>query len=117
MTQTIDSAARSHENNEQPSQGGQVHDQLSQEQLDDEIDKNVALMLTQEEYDKEQGGEEGREEEADEGEDEEEEDDDDDLEEGYESPEDPFPREPRWRSTEDELDKDFDLQDEVGTKP
>jgi hypothetical protein len=115
ITRTTDSAARSHENNEQPSQGGQVHDQLSQEQFDDEIDKNVALILTQEEYDEEQGGEEGREEEADEGE--EEEDDDDDLEEGYESPEDPFPRELRRRPMEDELDRDFDPQDDVGTKP
>jgi hypothetical protein len=73
-------------------------------------------MLTQEEYDEEQGGEEGREEETDEGE-EEEDDDDDDSEEGYESPEDPFPRELRRRPTEDEMDKDFDPQDEVGTKP
>jgi hypothetical protein len=71
-------------------------------------------MLNQEEYDEEQGGEEGREEEADEGEEEE---DDDDSEEGYKSPEDPFPREPRRRPTEDELEKDFNPQDEVGTKP
>jgi hypothetical protein len=115
MARTTDSAARSNENNEQPSQGGQVQDQLSQEQFNGELDKNVALLLTQEEYDEEQGGEEGREEEANEGK--EEEDDDDDSEEGYESLEDPFPHEPRQRPTEDELDKDFDPQEEVGTKP
>jgi hypothetical protein len=76
---------------------------------------DVAMMLTQEESDEEQGGEEGREGEADEGE--EEKDDDDDSEEGYESPEDPFPCEPRRRPTEDELDKDFDPHEEVGIKP
>jgi hypothetical protein len=117
MPRTTNSVARSNENNERPSQGGQVQDQLSQEQFNGELDKNVALLLTQEEYDEEQGGEEGREEEADEGEEEEDDDDDDDLEEGYESPEDPFPREPRWRPMKDELDKDFDPQEEVGTKP
>jgi hypothetical protein len=74
------------------------------------------MMLTQEEFDEEQGGEEVREGEADEGE-EEEDDDDDDTEEGYESPEDPFPCEPRRRPTEDKLDKDFDLHEEVGIEP
>jgi hypothetical protein len=73
------------------------------------------MILTQEESDEEQGGEEEREGEADEGE--EEEDDDDDSEEGYESPKDPFPCEPRRRPTEDELDKDFDLHEKVGIKP
>jgi hypothetical protein len=75
------------------------------------------MMLTQEEFDEEQGGEEGREGEADEGEEEDDDDDDDDTEEGYESPEDPFPCEPRRRPTEDKLDKDFDLHEEVGIEP
>jgi TATA-binding protein-associated factor Taf7 len=73
------------------------------------------MMLTQGESDEEQGGEEGSEGEAAEGE-EDDDDDDDDLE-GYESPKDPFPRETRRRPMEDELDKDFDLQEEVGIKP
>jgi hypothetical protein len=90
MTRTTDSAARSRENNEQPSQGGQVQDQLSQEQFNNELDKDVAMMLTQGESNEEQGREEGRQGEADEGEE-----DDDDSEERYESPEDPFPRELR----------------------
>ena len=40
-----------------------------------------------------------------------------DSEEGYESLEDPFPREARRRPTEEDLDKDFDLNEEVGKKP
>ena len=72
-------------------------------------------MLTQEQCDEEKGGAEGREGEADEGE--EEEDDDDDSEEGYVSPEDPFPREARRRPTEEDLDKDFDSNEEIGIKP
>jgi hypothetical protein len=43
--------------------------------------------------------------------------DDEDEEEGYESLEDPFPRESRRRSMEEELDKDFDLNEEVRIKP
>ena len=66
-------------------------------------------MLAQEQYDEEEGPEG----EAAEGE-EEEDDDDDDLEEGYESLEDPFPREARRRPTEEDLDKDFDPNKEVG---
>ena len=68
-------------------------------------------MLTQEQCDEEEGPEG----EATEGE-EEEDDDDDDSEEGYESPEDPFPREARRRPTEEDLDKDFDPNEEVGKK-
>ena len=68
-------------------------------------------MLTQKQCDEE----EGLEGEAAEGE--EEEDDDDDSEEGYESPEDPFPCEARRRPTEEDLDKDFDPNEEVGKKP
>ena len=74
-------------------------------------------MLTQEQYDEEEGGAEGRAGEAVEGEEEEDDDDDDDSEEGYVSPEDPFPREARRRPTEEDLDKDFDPNKEVGIKP
>ena len=44
-------------------------------------------------------------------------DDDDTSSGGYVSPEDPFPREPRRRPMEDELDKDFDPNNEVRIKP
>ena len=71
-------------------------------------------MLTQEQCDEEEGGVEGRAGEAAEGEEEEDDDDDDDSEEGYVSPEDPFPREARRRPTEENLDKDFDPNEEVG---
>ena len=70
-------------------------------------------MLTQEQYDEEEGGAEGRAGEAVEGEEEE----DDESKEGYESPEDPFPCEARRRPTEEDLDKDFDPNEEVGKKP
>ena len=60
-------------------------------------------------------GAEGRAGEAVEGE--EEEDDDDDSEEGYVNPKDPFPREARRRPMEEDLDKDFDPNEEVGIKP
>ena len=69
-------------------------------------------MLTQEQCDEEEGGAEGRAGEAAEGKDEE--DDDDDSEEGYVSPEDPFPREARRRPTDEDLNKDFDSNEEVG---
>jgi hypothetical protein len=78
-------------------------------------------MLTQEPCDEEEGEVEGRAGEASEGEEEEddddEDDDDEDSEEGYVSLEDSFPREPRRRPTEDDLDKDFDPNEEVGIKP
>ena len=73
-------------------------------------------MLTQEQCDEEEGGAEGRAGEAAEGE-EEEDDDDDDSEEGYVSPKDPFPYKARRRPTKQDLDKDFDLNEEVGKKP
>ena len=83
-------------------------------------------MLTQEWSDKEtaerqreEGGVEGRVGEAtggDKEDDDDEDDDDEDEEEGYESPEDPFPPEAR-RPTEEDLDKDFDPNKEVGKKP
>ena len=72
-------------------------------------------MLTQEQCDEVEGGAEGRAGEAAEGE--EEEDDDDDSEKGYVTPEDPFPHEARRRLTEEDLDKDFDINEEVGIKP
>ena len=74
-------------------------------------------MLTHEQCDEEEGGAEGRAGEAAEGEEEEGEDDDDDSEEGYKSPEDHFPCEARRRPTEENLDKDFDPNKEVGKKP
>ena len=60
-------------------------------------------------------GAEGRVGEAAEGE-EVDDDDDEDSKKGYVSLEDPFPREVRWKATE-ELDKDFDPNEEVGKKP
>ena len=61
-------------------------------------------------------GAEGRVGEAAEGE-EVDDDDNEDSEEGYVSLEDPFPREARRRPTEEDLDKDFDPNEEVGKKP
>ena len=78
-------------------------------------------MLTQEQCDEEEEGAEGRVGEAAEGEEEEDDDDEDDndedSEEGYVSPEDPFPREARRMPMEEDLDKDFDPNEEVGIKP
>ena len=76
-------------------------------------------MLTQDQSNEEEG-EEGRAGEAtggDEEEEDDEDDDDEDEEEAYESPEDPFPREVRRKATEEELDKDFDPNKEVGITP
>ena len=70
-------------------------------------------MLTQKQCDEEQGGAEGRAGEAAEGEEEEEE-EEEDSEEGYVSPKDPFPCKARRRPTEEDLDKDFDPNEEVG---
>ena len=82
---------------------------LSQDPFNEEAD----------EIGREEGGEEGRAGEAarGEGEYDEEDDDDEDEEEAYESPEDPFPPEVRRRPTEEDLDKDFDLNEEVQMKP
>ena len=91
---------------------------ITQEQFNDELNKGLADMLTQDQSDEEEG-EEGRAREATRGDDEEdddEDDDDEDEEEAYESPEDPFPREVRKKATEEELDKDFDPNEEVGIK-
>ena len=117
MSRTLDSAARCPEHDEQPTYEEQaLEDQLTQEQFDNELEKDVEVMLTQEQYDEEEWGVEGRAGEVAEGE-EEEDDDDDDSEEGYESPKDHFPREARRRPTEEDFDKDFDPNEEVGIKP
>ena len=110
MSRTTDRAARCPEHDEQPTLEEQaLEDQLTQEQFDNEVEKDLKVMLTQEECDEEEGPEG----EAAEGEEEE----DDESEEGYESPEDPFPPEARRRPTEEDLDKDFDPNEEVGKKP
>ena len=81
--------------------------------MNKEVQNDLEVMLTQEQCDEEEGGVG----EAAECGEEEDDDDDDDSEEGYESPEDPFPREARRRPTEEDLDKDFDPNEEVGKKP
>ena len=73
-------------------------------------------MLTQEQFDEEEGVAEGTTGEAAEGE-EVDDDDEEDSEEGYVSPEDPFPLEARRRPTDEDLDKNFDPNLEVGKKP
>ena len=116
MSWTPDSVAQCPKHDEQPTYEEQaLEDQLTQEQFDNELEKDLEVMLTQEQCDEEDRGAEGRAGEATEGE--EEEDDDDDSEEGYVSLEDPFPPETRRRSTEEDLDKDFDPNEEVGIKP
>ena len=85
-----------------------------------ELEKGLAEMLTKDQFDEDEGEEE-RVGEAIGGDDEEEDDDEDDgdedEEEAYKSLEDPFPREVRRKTTEEELDKDFDPNKEVGIKP
>ena len=118
MSRTPDSAAQCPEHDEQPTYEEQaLEDQLTQEQFDNELEKDLEVMLTQEQCDEEEGGAEGRARQAAEGEEEEDDDDDDDSEEGYVSLEDPFPREARRRPMEEDLDKDFDPNEEVGKKP
>ncbi|XP_066306502.1 uncharacterized protein [Miscanthus floridulus] len=116
MSRTSKSASRCPVNDEQSSHREQeLDDQLTQEQFDNELEKGLEVMLTQEDLVDDEdpvGGAQGREG----GEDaqgEEGDDDDDTSSGGYVSPEDPFPQEPRRRPTEDELDKDFDPNDEV----
>ena len=110
MSWTPDNATWCPEHDEQPTYEEQaLEDQLTQEQFDNEVEKDLEVMLTQEQCDEEEGPKG----EAAEGE---EEDDDDDSEEGYESPEDPFPREARRRPMEEDLDKDFDPNEEVEKK-
>ena len=116
MSWTPDSVARCPEHDEQPTYEEQaLDDQLTQEQFNNELEKDLKVMLTQEQCDEEEGGAEGSAWEAAKGE--EEDDDDEDSEEGYVSPKNPFPREARRRPTEEDLDKDFDPNDEVGKKP
>ena len=97
-------------NNEEQALEGQ----LTQEQFDNELEKDLEVMLTQEQYDEEEGGAEGRAGEAAKDEDD---DDDEDSEEGYVITEDHFPCEARRRPTEEDLDKNFDPNEEVGIKP
>jgi hypothetical protein len=48
MSQTADSAARCPEHDEQPTYEEQeLEDQLTQQQFDNEIEKDLAVMLTQ----------------------------------------------------------------------
>ena len=122
MSWTAYSVARCPEHDEQPTYEEQaLEDQLTQEQFDNELEKDLEVMLTQEQCDEGEGGAEGRAGEAAEGEeeedDDEEDDDDEDSEEGYVSAEDPFPCEARRRPTEEDLDRDFDPNEEVGIKP
>ena len=115
MSQTPDSAARYPEHDEQPTYEEQaLEDQLTQEQFDNELENDLEVMLTRERCDEEEGGAEGRVGEAVEGKEVDDDDDDDDSEEGFVSPEDPFPCEARRRPTEKDLDKDFDPNEEVG---
>jgi hypothetical protein len=97
----------------------QNHKALIRRSSTNEIGKGLGEMLTQDQSNEE--GEEGRAGEAarggDEEDDDDEEDDHEDEEEAYESPKDPFPREARRRPMEEELDKDFDPNTEVGIKP
>jgi hypothetical protein len=65
MSRTADSAAWCPENDGQPTHGEQeLEDQFTQEQFDNELEKDVEVMLDQEELDEQQGGAEGREGEA-----------------------------------------------------
>ena len=117
MSRTTDRAARCPEHDEQPTLEEQaLEDQLTQEQFDNEVEKDLEVMLTQEQCDEEEGGAEERAGEATEGE-EEEDDDDEDSEEGYVSSDDLFPCEARRRPTKKDLDKDFDPNEEAGIKP
>ena len=115
MTRTRDSATPSPEHRpifEEPEP-----EHITQEQFNDELDKGLAEMLTQDQSNEEEG-EVGSAGDAagsdDEEEDNDEDDDDKDEEEAYESPVDPFPHEVRWKPTKEELDKDFDPNEEVG---
>jgi hypothetical protein len=85
---------------------------FTKEQFNQDLENNLTIMLSQEE-----GGEKALAGEATGGEGEDDDDDDDgdddNDDDAYESPKDPFPREVRWKPTEDELDKDFDPNEEV----
>ena len=82
MSRTLDSAARCPKHNEQPTYEEQaLEDQLTQKQFDNKLEKDLEVMLIQEQCDEEEGGAEGRVGKATEGK-EEEDDDDEDSEEG-----------------------------------
>ena len=84
MSRTPDSAARCPEHDEHPTNEEQaLEDQLTQEQFDNELEKDLEVMLIQEQCDEEEGGAEGRAGEAAGGEEEEDDSDDDDSDEGY----------------------------------
>ena len=128
MTQTTNEAPRS------PEYGATFEEveqeALTEEQFNKDLQNDLAVMLSQDPFD-EEADEIGREEEAEEGrageaargegedddDDDDEDDDDEDEEEAYESLEDPFPPEVRRRPIEEDLDKDFDLNEEVQMKP
>jgi hypothetical protein len=112
MSRTRDSATPSPEH--EPIFEETEPEDITREQFNDDIGKGLAEMITQYQFNKEEG-EEGRAGEAAGGDDEE--DDDEDEEEGYESLEDPFPPKARRRPTEEEPNKDFDPNEEVGIKP
>ena len=87
---------------------------ITQEQFNDELDKGLAEMLTQDQSNEEEGSAGDAAGSNDEEDDDDEDDDDEDEEEAYESPEYPFLHEVRRKPTKEELDKDFDLNEEVG---
>ena len=61
MSCTPDSAARCPEHDEQQTYEEQaLEDQLTQEQFDNELEKDLEVILTQEQCDEEEGGAEGR---------------------------------------------------------
>ena len=103
MSQTAYSATRCPEH-EPTFEEEEPEDQLTQQQFDDELQKDIAVMLTQEEFDEEaterhveegEAEERAREDDDDDDDDNDEDDDEEDEEEGYENPKDPFPHETR----------------------
>ena len=61
MSRTPDSAARCPEHDEQPTYEEQaLDDQLTHVQFDNELEKDLEVMLTQEECDEQEEGAEGR---------------------------------------------------------
>ena len=120
MSRTRDSATLSPEHGPIFEELEQEH--ITQEQFNDELDKGLAEMLAQDQSDEEEGeegtaGETVGGDDKDDDDDDDEDDDDEDEEEACESPKDPFPREVRWKPTEEEMDKDFDPNEEVEIKP
>lgn len=108
MTGTTDDTTRGPEQDEQP-------ELLTEEQFNQELDDDLRMLLDGDH--EEATDERGAEGSAGQGDEEDDEDADEDEEEGYVSPEDPFPPGKRQRPTEQELDRDFDPNEEVGIKP